>query len=73
MSKTYLLNTNILPFTISSDDDYKQYLKNKNWRCSKSPTKAHYWKISDDKMTCKYCGNGRNIDKVQIRTILEKR
>ena len=40
----------------------KEYLESGNWKCSKSPSKAHYWLISDGDMKCKYCSEVRDVD-----------
>ena len=36
------------------------YIKSGLWRCSESPTGAHYWIITD-KMRCKYCDEERQL------------
>lgn len=42
------------------DDKYKGYVVAGNWKCSNSPSGAHFWDINE-KMVCKYCGGTRNI------------
>ncbi|MBA7582178.1 hypothetical protein ES708_24098 [subsurface metagenome] len=37
------------------------YLKSGVWKCSKSPTGAHYWIIRGEMMRCKYCGEERQV------------
>jgi hypothetical protein len=38
-----------------------EYLAEEQWRCSKSPTEAHYWVIVRQSMTCKYCSESRDL------------
>ena len=45
---------------------YEQYIKNENWKCSKSPTSAHHWIVSGGYSECKYC---HKIEKVEYRSI----
>jgi CRISPR/Cas system-associated exonuclease Cas4 (RecB family) len=47
-----------------------EYLAEEQWRCSKSPTEAHYWVIVSQSMTCKYCSENRDLSlKIVIPTI----
>ncbi len=34
--------------------EYAEYLKGDSWRCSNSPTGAHYW-IIGNQTVCKHC------------------
>ena len=47
------------PCTREADDAY--YISGK-WKCKKSPTKAHYWKIEGDTSRCVYCPAVRAVD-----------
>ena len=38
-----------------------QYLAEGQWRCSQSPTEAHYWVVVSQGMTCKYCSESRDL------------
>ncbi len=40
-----------------------EYLTNELWKCSQSPTGAHYWLIINQGMTCKYCSEIRHLKK----------
>jgi hypothetical protein len=42
---------------------YAEYLKEDSWRCSNSPTGAHYWLIDKGQMVCKYCSEARPVEK----------
>ena len=35
--------------------EHKRYLESGVWRCSLSPTGAHYWVGDEVSLTCKYC------------------
>jgi len=37
----------------------QEYLESGHWKCSKSPTGAHYRIILKGKERCKYCGDVR--------------
>jgi hypothetical protein len=49
-----------------SDD---QYLKNEKWKCSKSPTGSHFWKVISDikkgmlvsDQVCRYCETHKKV------------
>jgi CRISPR/Cas system-associated exonuclease Cas4 (RecB family) len=38
-----------------------EYVAEGQWRCSKSPTEAHYWVVVSRSMTCKYCSENRDL------------
>jgi hypothetical protein len=38
-----------------------EYLAEGQWKCSKSPTGAHYWVVVRRIMTCKYCSENRHL------------
>jgi len=44
----------------------KQYMDKGDWKCDKSPTSAHYWIITKERigkiMTCKHCGQIKHLD-----------
>lgn len=42
---------------------YSEYLTSELWKCSQSPTGAHYWLIVNQGMTCKYCSEIRLLKK----------
>jgi hypothetical protein len=39
--------------------DYAEYLEGDSWRCSKSPSKAHYWVVGSQTI-CKYCHTAKH-------------
>ena len=38
---------------------YGKYIESGSWKCSSSPTGAHYWLVISDGMKCKYCSEER--------------
>jgi hypothetical protein len=45
--------------------DYDEYLRGNSWRCSNSPTGAHYW-IVGNQIVCKYCLMVKQSQTVQL-------
>jgi len=45
--------------------DYAEYLRGNSWRCSNSPTGAHYW-IVGNQIVCKYCLMVKQSQTVQL-------
>ena len=41
---------------------YREYIESGRWKCSQSPTGAHYWIGSSILLQCKYCGAERKIN-----------
>lgn len=60
-----------IPFTISPESLYKDYVKSKSWKCKQSPSGAHYWIVKEWNMKCKYCNSHKRIDKLQVRVDLK--
>lgn len=48
--------------------NYQEYLSRKKWKCSKSPTGAHYWKGDETCLICEYCGKKKDIDSSKFNT-----
>lgn len=40
---------------------YNDYIKSGRWKCTDSPTGAHFWVERDGKFLCKYCGEERPV------------
>jgi len=41
--------------------EHRRYVESGVWKCSKSPTGAHYWIIESRVMVCKYCKERRKV------------
>jgi hypothetical protein len=40
----------------------QEFMASDRWKCSKSPSGAHYWIIQSGQMTCKYCELSKPMD-----------
>jgi hypothetical protein len=40
----------------------REYIESNRWKCNQSPSGAHHWIISGQRMTCKYCSCDKQLN-----------